>query len=596
MSAGPKATAGSASAADRRPPKVWLLAGSVGLSMAALAMLLASAGRVGAVPALASGLSLAVLLVLGLPSLGPSRGALVAQGIGLLALLRTLAVPGADPSWLLLWIVGAVATLVLVVSASTDEAPMTDGAAQGSTGRALRTAGVVAVLVVLATLVFGPPVAERARAASSVIGNDPNYDASGVPLFSADFLDMTQRPRLDNTIVMTVRSPAPSFWRGQVYDAWDGRRWTRSDQAARLVGQATGDVTLVASPDDLGATLGRPLRQTYRMVAAGANLLFAAPSPVEVDAPVRVVQRTDGTLLGDTMGMGSTYTVVSKRAIVTRERLAAAAGPIPTSIVDRYAAPPVATLRTLAAARRITALATTELGKVDAVERFMAATTKYSITSPTARPGVDVVDDFLFNTKRGWCEQIASSLVVLLRAVGVPARLATGFVPGDPNPLTDTYTVRAKHAHAWAEVWFPGLGWQSFDPTASVPLSGEQGPTTVFGWLGRHGLEVVAAVILLALLVALVRRLPARRTRRGRGTGWDGRTLRRLEKLGRAADRPRRPHETATAYGGALASALDDADLAAVGRLVDDDRYGPAPVPPPERARADAALARAESR
>ena len=64
-------------------------------------------------------------------------------------------------------------------------------------------------------------------------------------------------------------------------------------------------------------------------------------------------------------------------------------------------------------------------------------------------------------------------MVVLARSVGIPARLVTGFVPGEQDPVTGTYTVRAKHAHAWAEVWFAGIGWGPFDPTASVPLAGD---------------------------------------------------------------------------------------------------------------------------
>ena len=79
--------------------------------------------------------------------------------------------------------------------------------------------------------------------------------------------------------------------------------------------------------------------------------------------------------------------------------------------------------------------------------------------------------EFLFGNRRGYCEQISTSLTVMLRTLGVPAREATGYVPGPYNPLTDLYEVQAKDAHAWVQVWFPGYGWQSFDPTADVPLA-----------------------------------------------------------------------------------------------------------------------------
>ena len=78
--------------------------------------------------------------------------------------------------------------------------------------------------------------------------------------------------------------------------------------------------------------------------------------------------------------------------------------------------------------------------------------------------------------KRGFCMEIASSLTVMLRSIGVPARLVTGFAPGEESLLGGEFTVRGKDAHAWVEVWFPGVGWQGFDPTASVPL-GSTEPT-----------------------------------------------------------------------------------------------------------------------
>ena len=82
----------------------------------------------------------------------------------------------------------------------------------------------------------------------------------------------------------------------------------------------------------------------------------------------------------------------------------------------------------------------------------------------------------------GYCEQISTATVVMLRSLGIPAREAVGYVPGSYNPITDLYDVQAKDAHAWVQVWFPGYGWQNFDPTADVPLAN---PSPGFG-AGRH--------------------------------------------------------------------------------------------------------------
>ena len=136
-----------------------------------------------------------------------------------------------------------------------------------------------------------------------------------------------------------------------------------------------------------------------------------------------------------------------------------------------------ATERVQILARQITASAPTTYDKVRAIEAWLGAHVKYSLNAPLAPRGVDVVDDFLFRSRVGWCEQVASSLVVMARSVGIPARLATGFVPGTRDALTGQFVVRERDAHAWAEIYFPGVGWQGFDPTASVPLAGDAHPS-----------------------------------------------------------------------------------------------------------------------
>ena len=106
---------------------------------------------------------------------------------------------------------------------------------------------------------------------------------------------------------------------------------------------------------------------------------------------------------------------------------------------------------------------------------WIATHTQYSLNPPRLGAGEDAVEQFLFEDQRGFCEQIATSLVVMLRSVGIPARLTAGYAAGRRNPFSGLYEVRASDAHAYAEVLFPGVGWQAFDPTADVPLAGESG-------------------------------------------------------------------------------------------------------------------------
>jgi len=98
----------------------------------------------------------------------------------------------------------------------------------------------------------------------------------------------------------------------------------------------------------------------------------------------------------------------------------------------------------------------------------------YTLSPPQV--GEHAVDDFLFTTRRGFCEHYASAFAVLMRAAGIPARIVTGYLGGETNPLGDYMIVRQADAHAWTEVWFQDTGWTRVDPTAAVsPLRVESG-------------------------------------------------------------------------------------------------------------------------
>jgi hypothetical protein len=115
------------------------------------------------------------------------------------------------------------------------------------------------------------------------------------------------------------------------------------------------------------------------------------------------------------------------------------------------------------------------------VTEYLRLGIRYSETiTDTVPADQEPLDWFLFDLRLGYCNYYASAEVILLRSVGIPARLAVGFAEGDRQPGTNTYVVRQEDAHAWPEVYFPGLGWVEFEPTASeAPLvrpSGETGP------------------------------------------------------------------------------------------------------------------------
>ena len=96
---------------------------------------------------------------------------------------------------------------------------------------------------------------------------------------------------------------------------------------------------------------------------------------------------------------------------------------------------------------------------------YLRDTYPYDFFPPPQQPNTESIDQFLFVDRRGVCEHFVSAMVILLRELGIPARLVSGFGSGDYNPITGYYEVRANDAHAWAEVYFPEYGWLPFDPT-----------------------------------------------------------------------------------------------------------------------------------
>jgi transglutaminase-like putative cysteine protease len=92
-------------------------------------------------------------------------------------------------------------------------------------------------------------------------------------------------------------------------------------------------------------------------------------------------------------------------------------------------------------------------------------------TRQPPRLGANPVDEFLFTTRRGFCEHYASTFVTLMRAAGIPARIVTGYQGGELNNLGDYLIIRQSNAHAWAEVWLDKQGWVRVDPTAAIPRS-----------------------------------------------------------------------------------------------------------------------------
>ncbi|MHB8510422.1 MAG: transglutaminase-like domain-containing protein, partial [Candidatus Dormibacteria bacterium] len=173
----------------------------------------------------------------------------------------------------------------------------------------------------------------------------------------------------------------------------------------------------------------------------------------------------------------------------------------------------------------LTAHQPTEYDKVAAVRDYLANNYRYSLDTPRLPTGADATDQFLFNDRVGFCEQFATALAVLVRQAGIPARLAIGYAQGEHDSLTGSFTVRARDAHAWVEIYFPGTGWVPFDASpgyAAMPVA-QRPPrwflsdvSAAFSLTGVAGVPAgpIGGIALAAGIAGMLLALTTRRKRR----------------------------------------------------------------------------------
>lgn len=284
----------------------------------------------------------------------------------------------------------------------------------------------------------------------------------------ADRMDLRVRGDLSDDLVMRVRASAPAMWRGALFDTYDGVAWTADRDDPEPLG-AGRPVSYPADPRAFGPEA--MLAQTFYVESEQPSVIFAAsePSSIYYEGTVKV-DALGGLVTDASLTEGTVYSVVSSRGSATPEQLRSATSAALDDAMLSYLQLPESLPRRVASlAREITSDETTSYDKVVAIEDYLREHYRYSLDSPVPADGQDAVDHFLFEARVGFCEQFASAHTVMLRTLGIPARVVTGFTPGGRNPFTGYYDVRASDAHAWVEVYFDGYGWYEFDPTFDVP-------------------------------------------------------------------------------------------------------------------------------
>lgn len=324
----------------------------------------------------------------------------------------------------------------------------------------------------------------RVFAGLTLPGSTPSGGAFG------DTLALKGSVRLGDEAVMAISSQRAHYWRGAVYEKYTGRGWLGSDLTVYEV---------PANEDRLSGGGQYLLRQDVitkiKVLAPRGSTVFTAGEPKKVSIPT--IAQLDLSASGvvslpevafsngsgsdyyieprgvnwmravSGLSVGFVYEVLSSVSIADVASLRQAGTEYPEWLTSRYLSlPDTLPARVVELAREITKDHNTPYDRAAAVEAYLRGYV-YSLELPPPPLGQDAVSYFLFEARKGYCDYFASAMAVMLRSVGVPARVVSGYASGDYDYRTGMYVVKDSQAHTWVEVYFPGYGWIEFEPTSS---------------------------------------------------------------------------------------------------------------------------------
>ena len=292
----------------------------------------------------------------------------------------------------------------------------------------------------------------------------------------------------NSAVVMRVQTGKPIGydrlrWRGIALTNFDGKRWTTSEHGTQKLQPGDDGWIHTADSPQKSETPKPGMIYTVYLEPLATDAIFI---------PGKVI-----SLKGNFTGEGGNSFSAIRRTYILRDSTDTLLNPFHNYTAIRYAGfsllPPMdaTKLRTASTeysteitstylqlpdaldrripelARQATKYAKTPFDKALAIESFLRNRYTYTLNL-TGKPGDDPLAHFLFETRGGHCEYFASSMVIMLRTLGIPSREVNGFLPGEYNDLGGDYIVRASDAHSWVEVYFPGMDWQVFDPTPAL--------------------------------------------------------------------------------------------------------------------------------
>lgn len=365
-----------------------------------------------------------------------------------------------------LWLVAALAVVAVLRAVRAAESAVWIGPRAGAAWFRRSAGGItLAALAGLVAATVGPHVPGAGKEAWF----DPDPSGGGRTEVLSPLVDI--RGRLTDqgtTVLFTVITDQPAYWRVTGLPSFDGTRWGLPDST---LDEAAG---LLATPPPFSAAV----LQRFEIEALGGKLAPVAYAPTELRRTSRdlyfVLDTATLVVTGDGLERGDSYEIVSALPQPSAEILLAGTAIAPPDEI--YLELPESFTPDLAAvAQQVAAGAVTPYEQALALQEYFRGF-EYDLEVPAGH-STSAIKDFL-ERRSGYCEQFAGTFAAFARSLGLPSRVAVGFTQGERGG-DGRYRVRSLNAHAWPEVWFDGIGWVLFEPTPSRGAPGAEGYTGV---------------------------------------------------------------------------------------------------------------------
>ena len=323
------------------------------------------------------------------------------------------------------------------------------------------------------------------RFTNSVKALESPYGSSANSDFYGSELRLGTNAPISDTPVLYVSAPKAGldilryYWRGRTYDTYEDGQWINSSSQRKSFNPSNDDIYFgsTATRDQITVTFTVNFPKQELLYAPAEATWFSREGKLIVASTGGTNQEVLGMIADPGLVAGNSYEVQALIASPTIQELRNAGTEYPVWVTERYLQVPEEIepqLKELA--EEITLSYTIPFDKAQAITSYLRRTIAYETSITEVIPSnQDPLLWVLFDYQKGFCMYYASSEVLLLRSLGIPARMAVGFAQGTYDEARDRYTVARLDAHAWPEVYFPGIGWIEFEPTGNQqPLDRQQ--------------------------------------------------------------------------------------------------------------------------